>query len=500
MPRSEDALELMQVATETEDRGTSPELRQRELNDNLTILRILDNPPYDEFSPFASEPVAATNKQKRQTFLNFLAFCLAESRHEPVAIGTTMYAYNPRQHDRYTNQLVLHIAGIKDQVRARYLFALTRKAWQSPNPIVHHESILQYVMQLTEQRLKRRLEKLQSVVRELSEFSYAIDQWGKQESSPSIRSWGREEDTPADCLKACFEQLRTFAKEHNFDEPHLRASPYARIRVYQQWFIPVCALTTTQFLCEMDAFHWNLPPRLLDSLRLLRRRCFKIRWYDLGVNLLCCFARDCVWRILGYASFYEFLDSKDDEFSKGPFRIEFIESPELPDPIPRLHATVQDMVQSTLRNIDGAEGTEELGDEPYACDLMGKPYAQTYWTPTCTPRYHVELLVIDYLRQRGLRASPCFIACSQLACRVCQWYVERLTDSKFALHTGMLATAELEVPSDWLIPPTNTGAFIAELISEGAAKLILEEEKLQRLTWEKEFEAENQSQVSLEIS
>lgn len=492
-----DASKLMQVTVAPEERHIPRELQQLELNDNLAILRVLDNPPYDEFSPFASEPVAATNKQKRQTFLNFLAFCLAESRQEPVAIGTTMYALEPRQHDRYTNQLVLYIAGVKDQIRARYLFSIAKKAWRSPNPIIHHGSILEYVMRLTEPRLKRRLEKLQSVVRELSDFGYAVDQWGKQEPSTSIRSWGREEDTSSDCLKACFEQLRIFARGHNFDEPYLVANPNARIRIYQQWLIPACALTTTQFLCEMDAFHWNMPNKLLRLLRLLRRRCFKIRWYDLGVTLLCSFARDCVWRILGYASFDEFLRSNDDEFSKGPFRIEFIDPVEFPNPMPRLHATVQDMVQNILRDIDGVEDNgEERDDVPYACDITEKPYAQAYWTPTCTPRYHVELLIADHLMWRGLRASPSYIASSQLTCRVCQWYVERLTYCRFTLHTGMLVTGDLEVPADWLIPFTDTGTFVAELVGEEAAKLVLEEERLQRAAWEKEFEAEIQMGLS----
>ncbi|GJJ16308.1 hypothetical protein Clacol_010605 [Clathrus columnatus] len=439
-----------------------PELRQRELNDNLAILRILDDPPYDEFSPFASEPVAGTNKQKRQTFFNFLAFCLAESRHEPVAVATTIYACQPRQGGHYSNELNIDSKGV----------------WK----------------------------KLQSVVRELADFSYAVDQWGRQESSPSVRSWGGEKDTPSDCLKACFEELRIYARTHNFDEPHLRTDPHARIRMYQQWLTPAVTLTTTQFLCEMDTYNWNLPPKLLRSLRLLRRRCFKIRWYDLGATLLCCFARDCVWRILGYPSYNDFLGGDEDDFSSGFFRVVFIEPPEPPpNPMPRLYPTVQDMVQDILHNIDETDGSDEQPQQPqqqpdneqqlYACDITGKPYAQAYWTPTCTPHYHAELLIIDYLMQRGLRPSPTFVGGSQLTCRVCQWYVDRLINYKFVLHTGMLDTQDLEVPSDWLIPPTETGSIVVEFIRDRAARLILEEETLQRLAWEKEFEAENQMQI-----
>ncbi|GJJ14760.1 hypothetical protein Clacol_009028 [Clathrus columnatus] len=482
---------LIQGAPDSNSEQISPELRQRELNDNLAILRILDDPPYDEFSPFASEPVAGTNKQKRQTFFNFLAFCLAESRHEPVAVATTIYACQPRQGGHYSNELVLFIAGIKDRLRAHYLFSLTRRAWRSPNPIIHHESIMLYTMQLTEHRLKRRLEKLQSVVRELADFSYAVDQWGRQESSPSVRSWGGEKDTPSDCLKACFEELRIYARTHNFDEPHLRTDPHARIRMYQQWLTPAVTLTTTQFLCEMDTYNWNLPPKLLRSLRLLRRRCFKIRWYDLGATLLCCFARDCVWRILGYPSYNDFLGGDEDDFSSGFFRVVFIEPPEPPpNPMPRLYPTVQDMVQDILHNIDETDGSDEQPQQPqqqpdneqqlYACDITGNPMHKH------TGRQHVHLTIMPSCSSSIISCNEGYVH-HQLLLEVLNLLAE--------YANGMLDTQDLEVPSDWLIPPTETGSIVVEFIRDRAARLILEEETLQRLAWEKEFEAENQMQI-----
>ncbi|KAF8510203.1 hypothetical protein BU17DRAFT_98348 [Hysterangium stoloniferum] len=464
--------------------------RQQELNDHLALLRILDDPPYDEFHPFASEPLLASSKQRRYMLFNFLAFCLARSREDPVALATTIYAHpSPNQNERQTRtQMNIYIAGAYDSARAMALFSMLKQVWRFSS---RAEDAMLHVIQMTEHRLKRRLQKLQSTVKELFDFSHAVDMWGKQESSPAIRPWGKEDDAPSHALKSCFEQLRSFAALHDFDAPHLAENVTARMQTYRLWFFPAGALTTTQFLAEVDLQLTTLPPHTVRLLKLLRRRCFKIRWYDFGVGLLCTFARDAVYRILGPEAYEELLSNAESETDTSPVHIEWLEMPEVQGPMRRCHASAQDAVQTVLANIS----SDPEDDEPFACNIMDKPFAEIYWTTTCTPQCHPEIQVIEHLRCRGMCPSPQYIGCSQLACRACKWYADRLKELRVVLHTGGLDTMDLHVPAEWMIPPTKEGAECAELIQEEAARIVLCEEHLQRMAWEKQCETEDHPEM-----
>lgn len=465
--------------------------QQRELNDHLALIRILDDPcSKEDIGLFAVDPPLRTGRQRRQVMFDFLASCLAENKNNSVTIATTVYARPEPNGTRLRNQITLHMAGVSDRRRVIDFLSTLKTAWQIPNQHQQQERVLVHTMRLTERKLRKQLEKLRKTALEIANFRQAIDAWGKQEPSPLIQRWGTESTSAS--LAACFDELKTFAKTHNFDAPHLLNDPGARIHAYRQWFPHIIALASTVYLEEVDIGVYALAPDVANQLRRLRRRCLKLRWYEIGVNLLCTLGRDSIWRVLGPESYVDFLYNSDCESEYVSFRINVVEPPQSPAPMPRYYYTAQDAVQSILASINSGESDED-DNEPYACDITNHPHATTDWTITCTPHYHSELQLVEHLRQRDLRPSPLYLGGSRLTCRACKWYVDQLVVNKVLLRTGGLDTMYLEVPNEWLIPPFEAGALCTVLIREEAARLVLREEHVQRKAWEKEYGAEDQS-------
>ncbi|KIJ40366.1 hypothetical protein M422DRAFT_32247, partial [Sphaerobolus stellatus SS14] len=380
---------------------------------------------------------------------------------------------------------------LSDHGRVVAFVGYLKRVWQIPNHVQQQERILAYMMHMSERKLRKQLEKLRETVLNLKGFEEALDRWAKQEPSPLLQRWGTDHSSRS--LKCCFDELQTLAKTQGFDEPELLQDIEVRINAYRQWFPHITALASTLFLEDVDFGRVELLPDLAYSLRRLRRRCLKLRWYEVGVSLLCTLGRDSIWRILGEEDYVSFLQEPDCESETAPLRLERLELPPLPAPMTRYYSTAQHAVQAILSSINSEESEEN--DEPYACDISHKPFVEIHWTSTCTPRYHPELQLIEHLQHCDLQITPFYIGGSHLICRACKWYIEGLADNTVAVRTGGLETKYLEVPGEWLLPASEAGRKCAERIGEDAAKLVLHEEDLQRAAWE----AENQSELEMEV-
>ncbi|KAF8576262.1 hypothetical protein K439DRAFT_1640621 [Ramaria rubella] len=484
-----------------------PVERQRELNDNLALIRILDDmSPFGEFGAFASEPLLYNGRARRMTLLNFVAFCLARDGTSAAALAATI---QPRTLDPSSNStivtaatatatatgntLVLHVArstgSTPSDERARVceLLSALKRAWRAPT-YSHMQLVLGHVMQMTGRTLRRRLTKFRRALRDLQGaggFVDAVDAWGREEASPDVvrwmETWGCESQTAA--LKDVFLQLAASAEAHDFEAPDLM-DEQGQFRLYHSYFFPIAVLLGSHFLHEVEFGQTGHPIHLVLRVRRLRRRCIKLRWYEIGVHLLCTYARDATRRILGAEAFARFLNRDDDD----GFSINWLETPgAVSPPMYRGYNSPQDALQSMLASI--SDGSDD-DDEPFACTIAHKPSAAACWTTTCTPVYHPELQVIDHLRQCNMGPSPAYVGSSQLACRACKFYVDQLDGGKWMLHTSGLDTMDLDVPEDWLIPPSETGLVCATIIRDEAARLALREDNFQRIAWETRMAAE----------
>jgi len=464
--------------------------RQRELNDHLALIRILDVPATKEdIRLFVVDPPLRTSRQRRQAMFDFVGYCLSESKAHPVAIATTIYAQDQLQQ----NQITLHIAGTCNYLRLAELLRFLKQTWQIPSQLQQQERVLVYMMQISERKLRKQMKKLRKIVLNQKEFVSAVDRWKKEELSPLVRNW--DTGSPSKSLKCCFLELQTFCEAQDFDNPPFLSDTEARIKAYLQWFPCISALASTLFLEEVDIGPSQLPSRMVKSLRRLRHRCLKLRLYEIGTNLLCTVGRDTIWRILGQSGYSEFLNTADCESNSAPFRINQVEPPAILAPMSRQYPSPDGLVQAILSKIDGDEAGD--GDEPYACDISDKPLTETCWTRTCAPSYHPEVQLVEYLRHHGLRPSPLYIGGSHLTCRACKWYIDRFVLSmRISSRTGGLDRRYLDVPLEWLIPPSEAGILCADFIADEAARLVLVEEDAQRAAWE----AENQSEIEVKTS
>ena len=454
----------------------------------MALIRILDPPsPFGDFRPSASEPALGSSKQRRQTLLNFIAFCLARDNNT-VALATTIHQQSvaSTNQNRNRNNVILHVARSTGTTtsyeRERAIEFLTdlKRAWRYQT-YWDMQRVLGHVVQMTSSKLRKRLKKLRDALHDLrgSEgFTKAVDAWGKQEFSPDVFHWMNTSrcESPAAALKNIVQQLSASAVSDDFDTPDLSEATW-QYRLYHSYFFPVAVLLSSQFLHEVEFTHTSLAPRLVHLVRRLRRRCVKLRWYEIGVHLLCTCGREALRRILGADAFNKFLCEDEDD----AFCIEWLETPNaMPEPMPRKHETAQDALLSILATISDASDDEE----PFACSISHMPSATTYWTTACATVYHPELQIIDHLRQRGMRPSPAYVGCSQLACRACKFYVDQLDVCKWSLHTAGMDTMDLEAPTDWLIPLSGTGLVCASIIRDEAARLVLREDNIQRIAWE----------------
>ena len=350
----------------------------------------------------------------------------------------------------------------------------------------HMQIVLGHVVRMTAPKLRKRLKKLHDTVHDLEVaqgFTGAVNAWGKQEVSPEVfrwmNTWHCESQTAA--LKDVFQHLSSSITADDFNTQAL-FTVSGCFRLYHSYFFPIAALIDSQFLREVEFGQTSLPPDVVHQLRRLRRRCMKLRWYEVGVHLLCTYARDTVRRILGAEAFTKFLCRDDDAF-----RIDWVETPEaMSEPMERTCDSAQDALLGVLAGIS----EDPDCDEPFACTIAHKPSAFSHWTPWCIPVYHPELQVIDYLRQRQMRPSATYVGCSQLACRVCKFYVDQLGGAKWSLHTAGLDTMDLKVPDEWLIPTTDTGVKCASIVRDEAARLVLREDNVQRIAWEMRYATE----------
>lgn len=470
---------------------------QRELNDHLALIRILDPPsPFGDFRPLASEPALGSNKQRRETLLNFVAFCLARDGNT-VALAATIHCRSSQG-----NQLVLHVARSTgsttsyERERAMEFLGDLKRAWRYQT-YWHMQIVLGHVVQMTTHKLRKRLKKLRDALHDLNGtvgFTSAVNTWGKQESSPDIIRWMNtcQCESPTAALKDVVHKLCVAAHADDFDTPHLFDATL-QYRLYHSYLLPVAVLLGSQFLHDIEFGHTSLPSDLVQLIRRLRRRCIKLRWYEIGIQLLCTCARDTVRRVLGVGAFNNFICEEEDD----AFTIEWLETPHaMPKPLPRKHTSAQAALLCVLASITDASDS----DEPFACTIAHKPAASTYWTPTCVATYHPELQVIDHLRLCDMRPSPAYIGCSRLACRACKWYIDQLEGGKWALYTKGMDTIDLEVPTDWLIPPSDTGWLCASIIREEAARLVLREDNIQRIAWEMRSTSESVGLDDLETT
>ena len=455
---------------------------QRELNDNLALIRILDPPsPFDDdFRPSASEAVLGSNKQRRQTLLNFIAFCLARDNNT-VALATTIH-----RRSGASNQLVLHIARSTgsttsyERERAVEFLNDLKQAWRTQ---AHGDvqNVMGHVVQMTSSKLRKRLNKLRDALRDLrggEGFASAVDAWGMEELSPHVFHWMTtcNCESPVAALKNIVYKLAEAAASDNFDTPPLCEARFHH-RISHSYFFPVAVLLSSQFFHEVEFSHTSLAPDLVRLLRQLRRRCVKLRWYEIGVHLLCTCAREAVLRILGADAFDKFLREDGND----ALWIEWLETPgAMPEPMPRKHRTAQDALLSLLPTTSDASDDEE----PFVCTIAHSPSATIYWTPTCVTVYHPELQIIDHLCRREMRPSPAYIGCSLLACRACKFYVDQLDAYNMSLYTAGLDVMDLKAPTDWLIPPSRIGLVCASIIRREAARLVLREDNIQRIAWE----------------
>ena len=188
----------------------------------------------------------------------------------------------------------------------------------------------------------------------------------------------------------------------------------------------------------------------------LRWHCMKLRWYEVGMHLLCTYVWDTMWQILGAEAFTKFFCHNNDAFW-----IDWVETPEtMSEPMGHTCDSAQDALLGILAGIS----KDPDCDEPFTCTITHKPSAFLHWTPWCIPVYHPELQVIDYLRQHKMWPSGTYVGCSQLACRVCEFYIDQLGRAKWSLHTAGLDMMDLKVPDEWLIPPTDTGVKCASIV------------------------------------
>ncbi|KAF8510175.1 hypothetical protein JB92DRAFT_3144471 [Gautieria morchelliformis] len=458
----------------------NPLEQQRELNDNLALIRILDpQSPCDEFHPFASEPMLGSSKQRKQTLLNFIAFCLARDNNT-VALAVTI---RRRGAPSFQNQVVLHVARSTgtttsyERERAIEFLKDIKRGWKHR----YMQRVLGYVVQMTSSKLRKRLKKLRDALHDLrgsAGFSGAVDMWGKQELSPEVFRWMTtyrcESSTAA--LKHIVHQLSLSATSDDFDAPNFFGAG-EQSQLYQSYFLPVAVLLTSQFLDEVEFGHTSLAPGLVNLIRRLRRRCVKVRWYEIGMHLLCTSAREALERILGADAFHKYLSEDEDD----AICIEWLETPgAMPGPMKRRYETAQDALLGVLATFSDASDD----DEPFACTITHRSSAAAYWAPTCEAVYHPELQIVDHLRLHNLRPSPAYVGCSKLACRVCKFYVDQLDGWKWSLHTAGQDTIDLEPPGDWLMPPNETGLLCASVIGEEAARMVLREDNIQRIAWE----------------
>ena len=192
------------------------------------------------------------------------------------------------------------------------------------------------------------------------------------------------------------------------------------------------------------------------KLRQLWQYCMKLRWYEVGVHLLCMYTQDTVQRILSAKAFTKFLCCDDDAF-----QVDWVETPEaMSKPMER----TCDLAQDALLGILAGISEDPDCDEPFACTIAHKPSAFSHWMLWCIPVYHPKLQVIDYLRQCEMRPSTTYVGCLQLTCHVCKFYVDQLGGAKWSLHTAGLDTMDLKVPDKWLIPPTDMGVKCASIV------------------------------------
>jgi OTT_1508-like deaminase len=458
--------------------------RQRELNDNLALIRILDPlSPFSKFLRTAPEPRLRSSTQRRHALLNFIAFCLARDNNT-VALATTIHQHGVSPNCE--NKVILHVARSTGSTTSyeregAYEFLIDiKRAWRYQT-YWHMQIVLGHVVQMTWSKLRKRLKKLRDALYDLQdseEFSQAIDSWGKEESSPDVIRWMNTWvcESPNAALKDIAQRLLASAESENFDTPYEFDATW-HSRLHHSYLFPVAVLLASQFFSDVESGRTSLAPGLVSLIRQLRRRCVKVRWYEIGIHLLCTWGRDSLRRILGAGAFNKFVCSEEDD----ALTIDWLETPNaMPDPMPRRYETAQDALVNMLATI--SEGSDE--DEPFACSIRNKLSAITYWTPTCVVVYHPELQIIDHLRRSGVQPSPAYVGCSKLACRACKIYVDHLHDYKWSLYTGGLHTMDLETPTDWLMPPSDAGLLCTSIIREEAARLVLREDNIQRIAWE----------------
>lgn len=460
--------------------------RQRELNDNLALIRILDSPaPFGNTFPSMPQPNIRSSKQRRQTLLNFIAFCLAHDNNNTVALAATIHRSDASPNGN--NRIVLHIARSTgtttsyERERAYEFLSDLKRAWRH-QAYECMQIVMGHVVQMTSNKLRKRLKKLRDALHDLSAsvgFAHAVDEWGKQESSRDIVRWMETVhcESPTEALKDIVERLSASADSDDFDTPHLFDAA-GQYRLYHSYLFPVAVLLSSHFLHDVEFGHTSLAPNLVHLIRQLRWRCIQFRWYEVGIHLFCTWARDSLQRILGTSAFDKFLHGDEDD----ALTIDWLDTPDaMPEPMPRRFKTAQDALVNILATISSDNSDE---DEPFACTITDKPLAATYWTPTCVAVYHPELQIIDHLRKCNMHPSPAFVGCSQFTCRACKFYVEHLDGCRWSLYTGELHTMDLETPVDWLMPPSETGLLCASIIREEAARLVLREDNIQRIAWE----------------
>ncbi|KIJ27963.1 hypothetical protein M422DRAFT_270813, partial [Sphaerobolus stellatus SS14] len=191
--------EDVRIPTEEDAQSSSPNApfewwqRQRELNDHLALIRILDDScTKDDIQLFAVDPPLRTNKHRRQAMYDFVAYCLAEGKNKPIALATSVHSRPAAIGTRPKNQITVHMAGLSDHGRVVAFVGYLKRVWQIPNHVQQQERILAYMMHMSERKLRKQLEKLRETVLNLKGFEEALDRWAKQEPSPLLQRWGTD--------------------------------------------------------------------------------------------------------------------------------------------------------------------------------------------------------------------------------------------------------------------------------------------------------------------